>query len=77
MLHKQTRTDQQEIRPCPFCDSDLTTFTAVYLSPTWMVFVKCQTCNAQGPVSYTDHIADPQAKQRAIELWNTRDHATT
>ena len=54
---------EQEIKPCPFCGSDIIETWYKRENRRWHVF--CGECLADGP-------ADGKSEQDAIKSWNTR-----
>jgi len=57
-----------EIKPCPFCASQLTDATVM----NHYVYVACNGCGASGPAVEINMIYSKEAKERAIQLWNRR-----
>ena len=71
-----------ELKPCPFCGSTKLTVVSKhngthYYCGTHSFTVRCNKCYARGSTSSCKvekgkHNDEKEARQRAIELWNTR-----
>lgn len=54
-----------ELKACIWCKSNLLCVTHDKYADGCVYYVKCRTCDAQGPHAFQD-------KQQAIDAWNKR-----
>lgn len=54
-----------ELKPCTWCNSNLLCVTHDNYADGCVYYVKCRTCDAQGPHAF-------QNEQQAISAWNKR-----
>lgn len=55
------------LKPCPFCGSELVTLEHGAVC----AFVRCTSCNAEGPCVYRDEGIKARHKRLTIEKWNS------
>lgn len=59
-------------KPCPFCDcKEIYTITEYYY-PVWRSYMQCSHCLTRGPVVTHTRYNEPDKRDKAADLWNTR-----
>lgn len=62
----------EELKPCPFCDSEDVFLARNGGDSELLGFVSCSKCMADGPIIYVEGRAPREHEALVIEAWNTR-----
>lgn len=72
-------TDDDELKPCPFCGGEAAILDADYVSVGWnegyrRAYVACNSCGASGrKIRVTNYYGEPEGTVRdAVDAWNRR-----